>query len=102
MEQNPNTMAARYKAVDAFYRLKSLKKAAKEVDRPVSLLWGGSDAIKRALAWVICPGLAGPHFSTEVAKEWDNIPQHVHSNIYNSIKARLHACIDACGDSTKH
>ena len=37
MEQNPTTMATRHKAVDAYYRLGSLKKAAKEVDRPISL-----------------------------------------------------------------
>ena len=34
MEQNPTTMATRHKAVDAYYRLGSLKKAAKEVAIP--------------------------------------------------------------------
>ena len=35
-------------------------------------------------------------------KAWDSIPESVHTNIYNSIKARLHACIDASGGSTKY
>ena len=38
MEQNLNTMAARHKAVDAFDRLRSLQKAAKEVNRPISFV----------------------------------------------------------------
>lgn len=42
------------------------------------------------------------NFISEVMKAWDSIPESVHSNVYNSIKARLHACIDACGGSTKY
>ena len=46
--------------------------------------------------------LTQQNFITEVMKAWDSIPESVHSNIYNSIKARLHACIDASGGSTKY
>lgn len=38
MEHDQSTMAARHKAVDAYYRLESLQKAAKEVGRPVSFV----------------------------------------------------------------
>ena len=34
MEGNSSTLATRHKAVDAYYRLGSLKNAAREVNRP--------------------------------------------------------------------
>ena len=47
--------------------------------------------------------LTQQNFITEVMKAWDSIPESVQSSIYNSIKARLHACIDASyGGSTKY
>ena len=46
--------------------------------------------------------LTKQNFIGEVMKAWDSIPESVHTNIYNSIKARLHACIDASGGSTKY
>ena len=38
MEGNSSTLAARHKAEDAYYRLGSLKNAAREVNRPVSFV----------------------------------------------------------------
>ena len=62
MEQNLNTMAARHKAVDAFYRLKSLKKAAKEVDRLVSFVVRWVSRHKKGLGMGDLPRAGRPSF----------------------------------------
>lgn len=63
----------------------------------IETLWGDvSKQLSKRL------NLAKRNFTSEVLKAWDNIPESVHSNIYNSIKSRPHACIDACGVSTKY
>lgn len=46
--------------------------------------------------------LTRENFVCEVMKEWDSIPQHVHNKTYESIKDRLHSCIDNEGGSTKY
>ena len=47
--------------------------------------------------------LTKQNFINEVMKAWDSIPESVHSSIYKSIsKAKLHACIDGSGGSTKY
>ena len=46
--------------------------------------------------------LTEENFISELMKAWDSIPDTVHNNMYESIKNRLHACIDAQGGSTKY
>ena len=46
--------------------------------------------------------LTEENFTSELMKAWDSIPDSVHNNMYESIKNRLHACIDAHGGSTKY
>lgn len=50
----------------------------------------------------IRPGLTPENFEQAVKEEWENIPLHVHNNMYSSIKKRLEACIDNNGGSTKY
>jgi len=42
------------------------------------------------------------NFVSELMKSWDSIPDSVHLNMYESIKNRLHACIDVHGGITKY
>ena len=46
--------------------------------------------------------LTPENFQQAAMEEWDSIPREVHMKMYDSIKKRLRACIEANGGSTKY